>query len=192
VRGADARPRGAAALTEVTTQLHLWRLRGAVRRARAARDTQQRRWLEAEREVARLERALQRVQSSLAGPLLRNWCCYADPPVLTALEHGDDPGEILTQGSRHSVRRPVRLDLIVFHTTGGMTNALDAVVADGHRDAISREALTGLSPYRTEHSNHFGDHILDLGQPPAPLPFALPARSQPAHQAAGFAEAVPV
>jgi hypothetical protein len=108
------------------------------------------------------------------------------------VEHGDDPGEILTQGSRHSVRRPVRLDLIVFHTTGGMTNALDAVVADGHRDAISREALTGLSPYQTEHSNHFGDHILDLGQPPAPLPFALPARSQPAHQAAGFAEAVPV
>ena len=73
-----------------------------------------------------------------------------------------------------------------------MTNALDAVAADGHRDAISREALAGLSPYQTEHINRFGDYILDLGQPPATLPFALPARSQPARQAAVFAEAVHV
>jgi TnpA family transposase len=83
-------------------------------------------------------------------------------------------------------------NLIIFHTAVGMTNALDAVTADGHRDAISREALAGLSPYQTEHINRFGDYVLDLGQPPAPLPFALPARSQPARQAAAFAEAVPV
>jgi hypothetical protein len=33
-----------------------------------------------------------------------------------------------------------------------MTNALDAVTADGHRDAISREALAGLSPTRPSTS----------------------------------------
>ncbi len=106
------------------------------------------------------------------------------------LDHGDDPGEILTQGSRYGVRRPVRLDLIVFHTAVGMTNALDAVAADGRRDAISREALAGLSPYQTEHINRFGDYVLDLNQPPAPLPFALPPRSQPARQADAPAEAI--
>ena len=90
------------------------------------------------------------------------------------------------------MRRPVRLDLIVFHTAVGMTNTLDAVAAGGRRHAISREALAGLSPYQAEHLNRFGDYILDLGQPPVPLPFALPARSQPARQAAVFAEAVPV
>ena len=90
------------------------------------------------------------------------------------------------------MRRPVRLDLIVLHTAVGTTNALDAVVADGHRDAICREALAGLNPYQTEHTNRFGDYVLDLGQPPAPLHFALPARSQPARQVAVFAEAVPV
>lgn len=30
-------------------------------------------------------RILQRVQSSLTGPLLRKWCGCTDPPVLTAL-----------------------------------------------------------------------------------------------------------
>jgi hypothetical protein len=56
-----------------------------------------------------------------------------------------------------------------------MTQALDAIVADGHHDAASDEALAGLSPYQTEHVNRFGDYVLDLSQPPAPLPFALPA-----------------
>ena len=46
------------------------------------------------------------------------------------------------------MRRPVRLDLIVFHTAVGMTNALDAVAADGRRDTVSREALAGLGPIR--------------------------------------------
>ncbi len=97
-----------------------------------------------------------------------------------------------SQGSRHRVQRPVRLDLIVFHTAVGMTNALDAIAVDGSRDAISRAALAGLNPYQSEHINRSGDYTLDLGQPPAPLPFALPARSQPARQAAAFVEAVPV
>ena len=90
------------------------------------------------------------------------------------------------------MRRPVRLDVNVFHTAVGMTDALDAIAVNGSRDAISRAALAGLNPYQSEHINRSGDYTLDLGQAPAPLPFALPARSQPARQAALFAEAVPV
>jgi len=79
-----------------TTHIRLRQLRNAVRRAQAARDAQQRRWLKADWEVVCLKRASRRVQASLADPLLRNWCCCADPPVLTALagwrddiRHGD-------------------------------------------------------------------------------------------------------
>jgi TnpA family transposase len=67
-------------------------------------------------------------------------------------------------------------NLLIFHTIVGMTRALEAAVTDGHRDAITEEALAGLSPYLTEHINRFGDYVLDLSQPPAPLPFALPAQ----------------
>ena len=46
-------------------------------------------------------------------------------------------------------------------------------------DAITPEALAGLSPYQTEHVNRFGNYVLDLTTPPAPLPFDLPARARP-------------
>ncbi len=55
------------------------------------------------------------------------------------------------------MRRPVRLDLIVFHTAVGMTNALDAVAADGRRDAISREVLAGLSSYQARWQHPCGN-----------------------------------
>ncbi len=70
----------------------LRQLRGAVRRAQAASDAQQRRWLETGLELVRLDRTLRRVQASLADPLLRNWCCCADPPVLTGLAGWRDAG----------------------------------------------------------------------------------------------------
>lgn len=65
-------------------------------------------------------------------------------------------------------------NLMIFHTTVGMTKALDAIRADGLGDAITDEALAGLSPYLTEHINRFGDYVLDLSKPPEPLPFAIP------------------
>ena len=57
---------------------------------------------------------------------------------------------------------------------GGMTNVLENLAPGGHRVAISDEALAGLSPYQTDHINRFGDYVLDLSTPPAPLPFMLP------------------
>jgi hypothetical protein len=65
-----------------------------------------------------------------------------------------------------------------------MTHALEAIRGGGQRDAISDDALTGLSPYQTEHINRFGDYGLDLSTPPAPLPLALPARSQSSRRTA--------
>ena len=35
--------------------------------------------------------------------------------------------------------------------------------------------ITGLSPYQIEHINRVGDYMLDLSQPPAPLPVAVPS-----------------
>ena len=53
------------------------------------------------------------------------------------------------------------------------------VLAVARHDApvrLSDEALAGLSPYQTEHINRFGNYVLDLSSPPAPLPFTLPER----------------
>jgi hypothetical protein len=44
--------------------------------------------------------------------------------------------------------------------------------------------VAGLSPCQTEHINRFGNYVLDLSQPPAPLPFALPIRIRSSAQAA--------
>ena len=65
-------------------------------------------------------------------------------------------------------------NLMIFHTTVGMMKALDAIRADDLGDAITDEALAGLCPYPTEHINRFGSYVLDLTQPPEPLPFAIP------------------
>jgi hypothetical protein len=61
-------------------------------------------------------------------------------------------------------------NLLIFHTTVSMTRALDAIRADSLGDAITDEALAGLSPYPTEHINRFGSYVLDLTRPPEPLP----------------------
>lgn len=90
-------------------------------------------------------------------------------------------GGLLTAAERDEQRKMIKYNhlvanLLIFHTIVGMTRALDAMTADGEGDAITDEALAGLSPYQTEHINRFGDYVLDLSQPPAPLPFALPAQ----------------
>ena len=65
-----------------------------------------------------------------------------------------------------------------------MTRALEDIAANGFGDAISPEALATLSPYQTEHINRFGDYVLDLSMPPAPLPFTLPRRQRTRRQTA--------
>ena len=81
-------------------------------------------------------------------------------------------------------------NLLIFHTVVRMTKALEATAGDGHHDAISEGALAGLSPYQTEHINRFGHYVLDLSQPPPPLPFAILTQSQAPVQAAVLSAAL--
>ena len=63
-----------------------------------------------------------------------------------------------------------------------MTRALDGIAADGFGDAVSPEGIATLSPYQTEHINRFGDYVLDMSMPPAPLPFTPPQYRQTRRQ----------
>jgi TnpA family transposase len=104
-------------------------------------------------------------------------------------------GGLVAAAARDEQRKIIKYNhlvanLLIFHTIAGMTKALDAIVADGHnRVEVSDEAIASLSPYQTEHINRFGNYVLDLSQPPEPLPFALPVRTKPRSPAAS---AVPV
>ena len=60
--------------------------------------------------------------------------------------------------------------------------ALDGIAADGFGDAVSPEGIATLSPYQTEHINRFGDYVLDMSMPPAPLPFTPPQHRQTRRQ----------
>ena len=105
-------------------------------------------------------------------------------------------GGLVTAAARDEQRKMIKYNqlvanLLIFHTIVEMTKALDAIAADSDSHlALSEEALASLSPYQTEHINRFGNYVLDLSQPPAPLPFVLPIRSKPNRSAA--APAVPV
>ena len=93
-------------------------------------------------------------------------------------------GGLVTAAARDEQRKMIKYNhlvanLLIFHTVVGMTKALDAIAGSAWHDAITPEALAGLSPYQTEHVNRFGNYVLDLTTPPAPLPFDLPARARP-------------
>ena len=96
-------------------------------------------------------------------------------------------GGLVTAAARDEQRKMIKYNhlvanLLIFHTAIGMMRALDGITADGLGDAVSPELLATLSPYQTEHINRFGDYVLDMSKPPAPLPFTLPQRQQAACQ----------
>jgi TnpA family transposase len=104
---------------------------------------------------------------------------------------------LATAAERDEQRKAIKYNhlvanLLIFHTVVGMTNALENLAMGGHRVAISDEALAGLSPYQTDHINRFGNYVLDLSTPPAPLPFMLPTRPQPPNQRTKTRSAGPV
>jgi hypothetical protein len=91
---------------------------------------------------------------------------------------------LVTAVARDEQRKMIKYNhlvanLLIFHTTVGMTRALDTLATEGYGPAIAAEALAGTSPYLTEHLNRFGSYVLDLSTPPPPLPFMLPARARP-------------
>ena len=48
-----------------------------------------------------------------------------------------------------------------------MTKALQQLLEEGHR--LDIEALSALSPYRTEHINRFGNYVINPNRLPEPL-----------------------
>ena len=55
----------------------------------------------------------------------------------------------------------------------GIVTALDQIRKDGLGRAITREALSGLTPYMNEHINRFGRYELDLSRTPQPVPYGV-------------------
>jgi hypothetical protein len=58
-------------------------------------------------------------------------------------------------------------NLLSFHTLVTMTKALQQLLEEGH--PVDMEALSTLSPYRTEHINRFGNYVINPDRMPEPL-----------------------
>jgi TnpA family transposase len=58
-------------------------------------------------------------------------------------------------------------NLLSFHTLVTMTKALQQLLEEGH--TLDVEALSTLSPYRTEHINRFGNYVINPDRLPEPL-----------------------
>jgi hypothetical protein len=58
-------------------------------------------------------------------------------------------------------------NLLSFHTLVTMTKALQQMIEEGY--TLDVEALSTLSPYRTEHINRFGNYVINPDRLPEPL-----------------------
>ena len=58
-------------------------------------------------------------------------------------------------------------NLLSFHTLVTMTRALQRLLQEG--GTVNMDALSTLSPYRTEHINRFGNYVIDFNRMPEPL-----------------------
>jgi len=58
-------------------------------------------------------------------------------------------------------------NLLSFHTLVTMTRALQRLLQEG--GTVNMDALSTLSPYRTEHINRFGNYVIDFNRLPEPL-----------------------
>ena len=58
-------------------------------------------------------------------------------------------------------------NLLSFHTLVTMTRALQRLLQEGGK--VDMDALSTLSPYRTEHINGFGNYVIDFTRMPEPL-----------------------
>jgi TnpA family transposase len=58
-------------------------------------------------------------------------------------------------------------NLLSFHTLVTITRALQRLLQEG--GTVNIDALSTLSPYRTEHINRFGNYVIDFNRMPEPL-----------------------
>jgi len=79
---------------------------------------------------------------------------------------------VITENVRDEQRKFIKYNhlvanLLSFHTLVTMTKALQQLLEEGH--TVDMEALSTLSPYRTEHINRFGNYVINPNRMPEPL-----------------------
>ena len=79
---------------------------------------------------------------------------------------------VITENVRDEQRKFIKYNhlvanLLSFHTLVTMTKALEQLLEEGH--TLDIEALSALSPYRTEHINRFGNYVINPDRLPEPL-----------------------
>ena len=62
-------------------------------------------------------------------------------------------------------------NLVILHNVEAMTRALRKLKREGQ--PITAEILAGLSPYRSDHINRFGDYTLNLDRKIRPLEYKI-------------------
>ena len=97
-----------------------------------------------------------------------------DPPESPALSFNGwaSVAEVIAENVRDEQRNFIgttRLvaNLLSFHTLVTMTRALQRLLQEG--GTVNMDALSTLSPYRTEHINRFGNYVIDFNRLPEPL-----------------------
>lgn len=83
---------------------------------------------------------------------------------------------IIAENVRHEQRKIIKYNqlvanLVILHNVEAMTRVLRALQTEG--EPIDEDVLGGLSPYRTEHINRFGDYVLDLDREIRPVDFRI-------------------
>jgi TnpA family transposase len=82
---------------------------------------------------------------------------------------------IIAENILHEQRKIVKYNqlvanMIILHNVERMTSTLADLRSEGV--GLSAQVLAGLSPYRTNHINRFGDYTLDLEREVAPLDYS--------------------
>jgi len=83
---------------------------------------------------------------------------------------------IIAENIQHEQRKVIKYNqlvanLVILHNVDAMTRILKILQKEGH--PIDAEILAGLSPYRTEHINRFGDYTLNLDRKIRPMDFKI-------------------
>lgn len=91
---------------------------------------------------------------------------------------------IITPNIRDEQRKFIKYNhlvanLLAFHNLVSMSKAIQQLTTEGK--SIDWEALSTLSPYRTEHINRFGNYVINANRRPEPLEplmqFSMPRQS---------------
>lgn len=83
---------------------------------------------------------------------------------------------IIAENLRHEQRKVIKYNqlvanMVILHNVQWMSKTLKQMQLQGF--PIDEHVLKGLSPYRTNHINRFGDYTLDLNKKPSPIDYKI-------------------